>query len=110
LTELKKGVKLMHHVLPTYFKTVFGFQLNLSSKLPPLVENFSLLLVKYPLFNKSIYISNGKVFQNSLNISSFSNESNFNSFLKFNFIQKLFMKLFKNKSSCTRYDKTPSKK
>jgi len=44
----------MHHVLPIYFKTIFGFQLNLSSKLPHLVEKASLLLVeKVPSLTKA---------------------------------------------------------
>ena len=65
----------MHHVLHIYFKTLFGFQLNLSSKLP------LLLVEKVSLFYKSILVSKGKVFQNSLNIFRFHKESHFNPFL-----------------------------
>jgi len=80
--EVKSKVKLLHHVLPAYFKTVFGFQLNLASKLPHLVEKVSLLLIEnVPSFTKNILVLKGKVFQNSLSIFHFHKERNFNPFL-----------------------------
>jgi len=78
----EKGCKADASCLAHLFQNCFWLPTKLVFKIAPWVEKFSLLLVKiFPLFNKSISISNGKVFQNSTNIFPFHKESNFNSFL-----------------------------
>jgi len=71
-TVKKRGSKADASCLAHLFQNCFWLPTKLVFKIAPLVEKVSLLLIeKVSLFYKNILVSNGKVFQNSLNIFPF---------------------------------------